>query len=32
MGIDLAQGNYLGRPGDVPLSFIQPEPPAGAIA
>ncbi len=32
MGIDLAQGNYLGRPGDVPVSFIQPEPPAGAIA
>ena len=32
MGIDLAQGNYLGRPGDVPVSLIQPEPPAGAIA
>jgi len=32
MGIDLAQGNYLGRPGDVPIEVIQPDPTAGAIA
>jgi diguanylate cyclase (GGDEF)-like protein/PAS domain S-box-containing protein len=32
MGIDLAQGNYLGRPAGVPLGVSQHEPSADALA
>jgi EAL domain-containing protein (putative c-di-GMP-specific phosphodiesterase class I) len=32
MGVDLAQGNYLGRPADVPLGVSHLEPSADALA